>query len=150
MVVRKSVDVARPSQSLSFDFVAGIADPFNLSICSYSVFLVLRSWEWLYIFLKILLSKLLSVIHHYSGFLCSALQIYNHATSRHSVGKVLKSEKYHPYKIKLLQELSDDNFDRRLEFYELIDIYNVDEHFSSNVVFCNEVTFCYNAGSRFS
>lgn len=69
----------------------------------------------------------------------------NHDISRRSVGRILKSEKYHPYKIQLVQELSEDDFDRRLEFCErLMDICNVDEHFASNVVFSDEATFCLN------
>ena len=36
-----------------------------------------------------------------------------HNMSRSSVRKILKREKYHPYKIHLPQELSEDDFDRR-------------------------------------
>ena len=44
----------------------------------------------------------------------------NHNMSRYSVQKITKREKFHPYKIKLLQELSEDDFDRRIEFCEVI------------------------------
>ena len=44
----------------------------------------------------------------------------NHNMSRSSVQKILKREKYHPYKIHLLQELSEDDFDRRIEFSEIM------------------------------
>ena len=47
----------------------------------------------------------------------SVLQLaLNHKMNRGSVQKILKREKYHTYKINLLQELSEDDFDRRIEF----------------------------------
>lgn len=38
--------------------------------------------------------------------------------SRKSVANILKIHRYHPYKMRLVQELSEDDFDRRVEFYE--------------------------------
>lgn len=47
------------------------------------------------------------------------------ATQQHdinpiSVYKILKQIKFQQYKINLMQELNDDDFDRRTEFYELM------------------------------
>lgn len=68
-----------------------------------------------------------------------------HEISRRSVGRILKREKYHPYKIHLVQQLSEDDFDRRLEFCEtMMDICNRDNNFTRNVVFSDEATFCLN------
>lgn len=68
-----------------------------------------------------------------------------HAISRRSVGRILKRERYYPYKIRLVQELSDDDFNRRLEFCEsVMDICNRDDNFVQNVVFSDEATFCLN------
>lgn len=65
--------------------------------------------------------------------------------SRRSVGRILRREKYHPYKIRRVQELYEDDFDRRLEFCETImDICNRDNNFVRNVVFSDEATFCLN------
>jgi hypothetical protein len=43
-----------------------------------------------------------------------------HNLSRWAVHKVLKTQKFHPYNITLVQELSEDDFDRRSEFCELM------------------------------
>ncbi|KAK0071654.1 hypothetical protein PV325_012546, partial [Microctonus aethiopoides] len=65
--------------------------------------------------------------------------------SRRSVGRILKREKYHPYKIRLVQELFEDDFDRLLEFCEtMMDSCNRDNNFVRNVVFSDEATFCSN------
>nr|CAH7747551.1 unnamed protein product [Callosobruchus chinensis] len=40
--------------------------------------------------------------------------------SRTSIQRILKHYKWHPYKIQLLQELNEDNNDRRLQFCEII------------------------------
>lgn len=62
-----------------------------------------------------------------------------------SVRKILKQEKYHPYKIKLIHELNEDDPDRRLEFCETImNICNNDRIFSSRIIFSDESTFCMN------
>ncbi|XP_011687761.1 PREDICTED: uncharacterized protein LOC105449970 [Wasmannia auropunctata] len=41
-----------------------------------------------------------------------------HQIDQKSVCKILKQNKFRPYKIHLVQELNEDDFDRRLEFYE--------------------------------
>lgn len=66
----------------------------------------------------------------------------HHDVSSYSVLKVLKRNSYHPYKVKLVQELSEDDFDRRLEFCEIM-MTRCDQspNFLANVVFSDEATF---------
>jgi hypothetical protein len=40
--------------------------------------------------------------------------VLNHNMSRRFMQKITKREKHHPYKIHLLQELSEDDFGRRI------------------------------------
>lgn len=69
----------------------------------------------------------------------------NHDMSRYSIQKILKREKFHPYKIHLLQELCEDDFDRRIEFCEVImDRLNQNPNFVKNILFSDESTFCLN------
>lgn len=69
----------------------------------------------------------------------------NENLSRRSVGRILKKEKLFPYKVHLVQELSEDDFDRRLEFCEeMAQICNRDDNFAQNICFSDEATFCLN------
>lgn len=69
----------------------------------------------------------------------------NHNMSRYSIQKICKREKFHPYKIHLLQELSEDDFDRRIEFCEVImDKLNENVNFVTHILFSDESTFCLN------
>jgi Transposase. len=62
-----------------------------------------------------------------------------------SVRKILKSENYHPYKLKLIHELNEDDSDRRLEFCEtLMNFCNNDHLFKRKIIFSDESTFCLN------
>lgn len=45
---------------------------------------------------------------------------HQHGISRMAVQKILKKIKFYPYKIHLVQELNEDDFDRRMEFCELM------------------------------
>jgi len=56
--------------------------------------------------------------------------------------KILKNNKFHPYKVHLVQELNDDDFDRCIEFCELM-MERIDEdlNFLSNIVFSDEKIF---------
>lgn len=76
----------------------------------------------------------------------SSIELGNmHEISRRSVIRILKREKYHPYKIRLVHELAEEDFDRRLQFCEiLMDICNRDNNFVRNMVFSDEATFCLN------
>jgi hypothetical protein len=62
-----------------------------------------------------------------------------------TVHKVLKHEKWHPFKVHLVQELSDDDPDRRMQFSEiLMDKCNNDPLFAKTVIFSDESTFTLN------
>lgn len=66
----------------------------------------------------------------------------NHDMCKQSAFKILKNQKFHPYKVRLVQELNDDDFDRRLQFCETImDRMNHDPNFVNNIVFTDEATF---------
>lgn len=65
--------------------------------------------------------------------------------SRSTVHKVLKNAKYHPYKISLLHELSEDDFDRRNEFCEQMQqLCNGNHNFVKRIIFSDEATFTLN------
>lgn len=68
-----------------------------------------------------------------------------HDISTFSVHKILKKNKFHPFKVKLVHELNEDDFDRRIEFCEDM-MFRIDENpnFASNVVFSDEATFQLN------
>lgn len=65
--------------------------------------------------------------------------------SRTSFRRILKSNKFHPYKIHLVQELHEDDFDRRLEFCENMSerIIN-DPNLVFNICFSDECSFFLN------
>lgn len=44
----------------------------------------------------------------------------NHGISRKSVQTILHKNKFHPYKVRNHKELSEDDYDRRLEFCEIV------------------------------
>lgn len=65
-----------------------------------------------------------------------------HGISSKSVHRILKKNKFHPFHVRLVHELNEDDFDRRVEFCEdmmarIVD--NPDFHF--NIVFSDEATF---------
>lgn len=69
----------------------------------------------------------------------------DHEVGKSSVKRILKKEKYHPYKIKLIHELNEDDPDRRIEFCEtLMNICNNDHLFARRIIFSDESTFCLN------
>lgn len=62
-----------------------------------------------------------------------------------TVLRKLKKEKWYPYKVSLVQELCEDDFDRRIEFCETImEQNNRDPMFLSKVLFSDEATFLLN------
>lgn len=68
-----------------------------------------------------------------------------HNISRWAVNKVLKNHKFHPYKITLVQELSEDDFDRRIEFCELMTQKLESREISTfEIVFSDEASFQLN------
>lgn len=69
----------------------------------------------------------------------------NNPASRRTIGRFLKTEKYHPYKVCLVQELLEDDYDRRVQFCEEI-MGRCDENngFPLNILFSDEATFYLN------
>lgn len=66
-------------------------------------------------------------------------------TSKSTVHSVLKKEKWHPYKVCVVQELFADDLDRRLEFCEEITHQlEGNANFHKNILFTDEATFCLN------
>lgn len=65
-----------------------------------------------------------------------------HEISRGSVHNILKANKMKPYRIHLLQQLSEDDFDRRLQFCEDV-MQRIDNNnqFCSNILFSDEASF---------
>ena len=61
-----------------------------------------------------------------------------------SVYKILKKEKFHPYKIHLAQELCEDDFDHRIEFCKSM-MLNINRNLLFvtliNIIFSDEATF---------
>jgi len=65
-----------------------------------------------------------------------------HEISHGSVSKILKLNKWHPYKLYLCQELSEDDFNRRIEFCDLMMETIAEDHLLlNNIVFSDEATF---------
>lgn len=65
--------------------------------------------------------------------------------SHMAVHRLLKTEKFHPYKITLVQELSEDDYDRRLEFCEtMMELCNANPIFVNQIIFSDEATFLLN------
>lgn len=76
----------------------------------------------------------------------SSRQVALHNDIDHStVLRTLKKEKWHPYKVSLVQELMEDDFDRRIEFCEIMmEKNNTDPMFFRKVLFSDEATFLLN------
>lgn len=65
--------------------------------------------------------------------------------SHESVRKILKNINFHPYKVHLVQELNDDDPDRRVEFCEtMMTRIDANPNFLYNTVFSDEATFQLN------
>lgn len=69
----------------------------------------------------------------------------NNNVHHSTVVKLLKKEKYYPYKVHLLHELNETDADHRLQFCEEI-MFRCGENpnFLNNIVFSDEATFCLN------
>lgn len=62
--------------------------------------------------------------------------------SKSTIGNIFRKTKYHPYKICLVHELSEDDFDRRVQFCEqLMLMCDNDPFFIRNILFSDEATF---------
>lgn len=65
--------------------------------------------------------------------------------SRSSVHRILKTHKFHPFKMTLVQELNEDDPDRRLQFCELLSEHLVNNiNLLYNICFSDECTFMLN------
>lgn len=65
--------------------------------------------------------------------------------SRTNVFRILHKYKFHPYKIRLVHELNEDDFDRRIEFCEsLTERINLHQNFLYKICFSDESTFSLN------
>lgn len=65
--------------------------------------------------------------------------------SRTTIRRILKHHKFHPFKIQLVQELNEDDFDRRLQFCELVsEIINNNQNYIFDICFSDECSFYLN------
>lgn len=68
-----------------------------------------------------------------------------YGVARSTVQKYLKKNKFHPYKLKHVHELNEDDPDRRVQFCELMtDRLNINEDLVSHICFSDECTFFLN------
>ena len=66
-------------------------------------------------------------------------------TCHQSVLKILKQHRFHPYKIQRHQTLSDDDFDRRIEFCEwALQKFDNNPYFPRDIIFSDEASFSVN------
>ena len=65
--------------------------------------------------------------------------------SRSSIRRILKANKWYPYKLHMAQHLSKDDPDRRMEFCErALTKENEDPKFSTKILFTDEANFYVN------
>lgn len=70
----------------------------------------------------------------------------NTNVSQASISRILKKHRFHPYKIKLFQEMYGNDFDKRIEFCMwVLDKVAENTNFFDNVLFSDECTFHNNA-----
>lgn len=89
------------------------------------------------------LNVLLAVEENHHSTLTGIASNCNMAVS--TVHKLLKTTKHHPYKVCLIHELSEDDFDRRIQFCEQMQqLCNNDHNFVKRIFFSDEATFVLN------
>ena len=65
-----------------------------------------------------------------------------HNMSVTTLQRLLKKEKYHPYKMILVQELKNNDYERRLKYSDwIVKQFNDDPLFVKNTVFTDECVF---------
>lgn len=65
--------------------------------------------------------------------------------SQSFIAKFLTKMKFHPYKARLIHELTEDDPDRRIQFCEgFMQHFDEDPQFLTRIVFSDEATFCLN------
>lgn len=69
----------------------------------------------------------------------------DHNVCQSSVSRVMKKHKWHPYKVVLVQELNEDDPDRRLQFSEtMVDLLENGPLLLNNILFSDEASFYLN------
>ncbi|KAJ8946018.1 hypothetical protein NQ318_023265 [Aromia moschata] len=75
----------------------------------------------------------------------SILVASENEVSQTTVLCILRKENYHPYKFQLVQELNEDDPDRRLQFCEtMMDLYQTNPNLHQQILVSDEATFCLN------
>lgn len=65
--------------------------------------------------------------------------------SRSSIGRILKTNKWHPYKLHMAEHMSEDDPDRRMEFCEwVLSKLKEDANISTKILFTDEANFYVN------
>lgn len=65
--------------------------------------------------------------------------------SRTTIMRMLKQHKFHPFKIRLVQELNEDDSDRRLQFCEVVsEMINGNQNYMFDICFSDECSFYLN------
>jgi hypothetical protein len=73
-------------------------------------------------------------------------QLLNVQVSRASIQRILKAKKYHPFKISLHQELSEDDMINRLNFcHFMLHTLNDNQNYAHTILFSDEATFKSNS-----
>lgn len=86
----------------------------------------------------------IEVLGHFNMDPTSSLRKVSALTglSYSSVRKVTKLHKFHPYKLQIHQELGEDDYDRRVEFCEVMtNMINNNRNLIKNICFSDECTF---------
>ncbi|KAJ8961650.1 hypothetical protein NQ318_021247 [Aromia moschata] len=75
----------------------------------------------------------------------STLVASENEVSQTTVLRILRKENYHPYKFQLVQELNEDDPDRRLQFCEtMMNLCQTNPNLYKQILFSDEATFCLN------
>ncbi|KAJ8960579.1 hypothetical protein NQ318_013868 [Aromia moschata] len=75
----------------------------------------------------------------------STLVASENEVSQTTVLCILRKENYHPYKFQLVQELNEDDPDRRQQFFEtMMNLCQTNPNLHQQILFSDEATFCLN------
>ncbi|KAJ8942746.1 hypothetical protein NQ318_007913 [Aromia moschata] len=75
----------------------------------------------------------------------STLVASENEVSQTTVLRILRKENYHPYKFQLVQELSEDDTHRRLQFCKtMMNLCQTNPNLHQQILFSDEATFCLN------
>lgn len=75
-----------------------------------------------------------------------SLKEISHETgvSMSSAGRILRRHKFHPYGVTLVQELSENDFEKREDFCEMMELLIRNDDIAKNICFSDESTFFLN------